>query len=217
VPAARRASAIVAILVIVAVLAIVGVVLARQLLWLVAAVLCLAVAISAAAYAITRTGGRRMVATVVAVAALAAPLMLVVAYGRLLQLLFVITLLAVAGAATRYALGRDIKSLKSGPTPGANVGPATRAVLLMNPKSGGGKVERFRLAEEARRRGIEPAVLAQGDDLLRLTERAVAQGADVVGMAGGDGSQALVASVAMRHNVGFVCVPAVPATTWPWT
>jgi Diacylglycerol kinase catalytic domain len=208
VPAARRASAIVAILVIVAVLAIVGVVLARQLLWLVAAVLCLAVAISAAAYAITRTGGRRMVATVVAVAALAAPLMLVVAYGRLLQLLFVITLLAVAGAATRYALGRDIKSLKSGPTPGANVGPAARAVLLMNPKSGGGKVERFRLAEEARRRGIEPAVLAQGDDLLRLAERAVAQGADVVGMAGGDGSQALVASVAMRHNVGFVCVPA---------
>ena len=100
-----------AILVIVAVLAIVGVVLARQLLWLVAAILCLAVAISAAAYAITRTGGRRMVATVVAVAALAAPLMLVVAYGRLLQLLFVITLLAVAGAATRYALGRDIKSL----------------------------------------------------------------------------------------------------------
>ncbi|HYN18403.1 MAG TPA: diacylglycerol kinase family protein, partial [Actinomycetes bacterium] len=62
--------------------------------------------------------------------------------------------------------------------------------------------------EEARRRGIEPVVLAPGDDLLRLAEQAVAGGADVVGMAGGDGSQALVAGVAARHGVGFVCVPA---------
>jgi diacylglycerol kinase family enzyme len=78
----------------------------------------------------------------------------------------------------------------------------------MNPKSGGGKVGRFNLVEEARRRGIEPVVLAPGDDLLRLAEQAVADGADVVGMAGGDGSQALVASVAAAHDVGFVCVPA---------
>jgi diacylglycerol kinase family enzyme len=208
VPVARRVSAIVAILVVVAVLAIVVMVLARHPLWLVAAIACLAVAISAAAYAITRTGARRLAATAVAVLALAAPLVLVVAYGQLLQLLFLIVLLAIAGAATRYALGRDIKSLKSGPTPGVAVGPATRPVLLMNPKSGGGKVERFGLVEEARRRGIEPVVLAPGDDLLQLAERAVARGADVVGMAGGDGSQALVASVAMRHDVGFVCVPA---------
>jgi diacylglycerol kinase family enzyme len=78
----------------------------------------------------------------------------------------------------------------------------------MNPKSGGGKVERFNLVEEARRRGIEPVVLAPGDDLLQLAEQAVAGGADVIGMAGGDGSQALVATVATRHDVGFVCVPA---------
>jgi diacylglycerol kinase family enzyme len=81
-------------------------------------------------------------------------------------------------------------------------------VLLMNPRSGGGKVERFHLVEEARRRGIEPVVLGPGDDLLQLAEQAVARGADVIGMAGGDGSQALVAGVAMTHDVGFVCVPA---------
>jgi diacylglycerol kinase family enzyme len=51
-------------------------------------------------------------------------------------------------------------------------------------------------------------VLAPGDDLLELAERAVADGADVVGMAGGDGSQALVAGVATAHGVGFICVPA---------
>ena len=99
-------------------------------------------------------------------------------------------------------------SLRSGPTPGTSVGPATRPVLLMNPRSGGGKVERFHLVEEAERRGIEPIVLAPGDDLRRLAEQAVACGADVIGMAGGDGSQALVAGVAANHGVAFVCVPA---------
>ena len=35
----------------------------------------------------------------------------------------------------------------------------------MNPKSGGGKVEKFDLVNEARRRGIEPILLEPGDDL----------------------------------------------------
>ena len=48
---------------------------------------------------------------------------------------------------------------------------AVRPVLLMNPKSGGGKVERFHLVSEARRRGIEPIVLQPGDDLLQLAEQ----------------------------------------------
>jgi len=145
---------------------------------------------------------------VVTVVARVAPLVLVVAYGQPLHLVAAIALVTIAGAATRYALGRDLKSLKTGPTPGTAVGPATRPVLLMNPKSGGDKVERFGLVAEARRRGIEPVVLGPGDDLLQLAEQAVAGGADVLGMAGGDGSQALVAGVAVRHGIGFVCVPA---------
>src|SRR5215218_9462587 len=201
----RRLSAIVALVAVVAVLAVAVVGLLQRPLALLVALACLGVAIAAAAYALTRTGARRLLAAVVAVLALAAPLALVVAYGRLLQLLLLVALVAVVAVATRHALGRDLTSLKSGPTPGTIVGPAVRPVLLMNPRSGGGKVERFNLVEEARRRGIEPVVLAPGDDLLRLAERA---GADVVGMAGGDGSQALVASVAAAHDVGFVCVPA---------
>ena len=35
-----------------------------------------------------------------------------------------------------------------------------------------------------------------------------ARSADVIGMAGGDGSQALVAQVAMEHDLPYVCVPA---------
>jgi diacylglycerol kinase family enzyme len=86
--------------------------------------------------------------------------------------------------------------------------PAHRGVLIINPNSGGGKAERFNLSEEARRRNIEPLLLGPDDDLCELARRAVTEGADVIGMAGGDGSQALVASVAMKHDVAHVCVPA---------
>ena len=51
-------------------------------------------------------------------------------------------------------------------------------------------------------------MLEPGDDLLELAERAVSGGADVIGMAGGDGSQALVATVAMQHDLPHVCIPA---------
>ncbi|HET6751019.1 MAG TPA: diacylglycerol kinase family protein [Actinomycetes bacterium] len=204
----RRVGAIVALAAAAAVVVVEVVALARNLLLLLVAVACLGLAIAAAAYAVTRTGARRSVAAVVAVLALVAPVVLVVAQGQLWLVLLLVGLVALAGAATRYALGRDLKSLKSGPTPGTAVGPAARPALLMNPRSGGGKVERFRLVEEARRRGIEPVVLAPGDDLLALAQEAVGRGADVIGMAGGDGSQALVAGVAMAHDVAFVCVPA---------
>ena len=205
---ARRASAIVALVAVVAVNTITVAGLVQHPLLLLLAIVCLGVAIVAAAYAVTRTGTRRLVAAMVAVLAVVEPLVLVVAYGQGLRFLLLIALLAIAGVAIRYALGLDIRSLKSGPTAGIAVMPATQPVLLMNPKSGGGKVERFHLVEEAKRRGIEPIVLAPGDDLLRLAQQAVDRGAKVLGMAGGDGSQALVAGVATAHDVGFVCVPA---------
>ena len=209
VPLGRRVTAVVALLAPLAVLVVVVVVLLRRPLVLALAVGCVGLGMGAAAYAVTRAGIRRTLAAVLAVLALAAAVALIfAAAGGLLVIGLLVALLLLGAVATRHALGRDIKSLKSSPTPGTVVGPAARPVLLMNPKSGGGKVGRFNLVEEARRRGIEPVVLAPGDDLLRLAERAVADGADIVGMAGGDGSQALVASVAAAHDVGFVCVPA---------
>lgn len=80
--------------------------------------------------------------------------------------------------------------------------------MLINSRSGGGKAQRFGLVEQCRDRGIEPVVLQPGDDLAALAEAAVARGADVVGMAGGDGSQGVVAGVAARHGVAMVVVPA---------
>ena len=201
----RRANAIVALITTATMVVIAVAMLAQRPSLLVAAVASLAVAIGAAAYALTRAGARRALATVVTALAL---VMLVAAFGGLLLPLVVTALIAVTGTTTRYALGRDLASLKSGPTPGVPVTAAERPVLFLNPLSGGGKVERLGLAEQARRRGIEAIVLAPGDDVARLARDAVARGADVIGMAGGDGSQALVAGVAMRHDVAYVCVPA---------
>ena len=86
--------------------------------------------------------------------------------------------------------------------------PARHGVLIMNLKSGGGKAEKFHLEDECRARGIEPVVLQRGDDLLQLARDAIDRGADVVGMAGGDGSQALVASIAAERGVPMVVIPA---------
>jgi len=209
VPVGRRVTAVVALLAPLGVLTVVVLMLLQRPLLLALGVACVALGVGAAAYAVTRTGARRSLGAALAVLTLVAAVVLIfTAAGGLLVIGLVVALVALGVVATRHALGRDIKSLKNSPTPGTPVGPAARPVLLMNPKSGGGKVGRFNLVEEARRRGIEPVVLGPGDDLLRLAERAVAGGADVVGMAGGDGSQALVAGVAAAHDVGFVCVPA---------
>ena len=86
--------------------------------------------------------------------------------------------------------------------------PPRRAVVVWNPRSGGGKAVSNNLADEARARGIEPIELKPGDDLAQLVRDAVALGADGLAAAGGDGTQALVASIAAEHDLPFACIPA---------
>ena len=83
-----------------------------------------------------------------------------------------------------------------------------RPVVVWNPKSGGGKALKNNLADEARKRGIEPIELKPGDDLVALVQDAVARGADGLMAAGGDGTQALVATIAAEHDLPFACIPA---------
>jgi diacylglycerol kinase family enzyme len=208
VTASRQLSAIAAFVAAGAAIVVAVVALIERPLLLLATLACLAIAIGSASFALTRTGARRTAGAVFAIAAFVTPVVLSFAVGGALVAIVFVALLSFAGGTARYALGRDVASLKASPTPGVEVGPAARPVLLMNPRSGGGKVERFGLVEEARQRGIEPIILQPGDDLTRLAERAVGRGADVIGMAGGDGSQALVAAVAMRHDLAHVCIPA---------
>jgi diacylglycerol kinase family enzyme len=81
-------------------------------------------------------------------------------------------------------------------------------VLFINPRSGDGKAARARLDERARDAGIVAVILDPGQDLAALAGEAAAAGADALGMAGGDGSLAVVAAVAAAHGIPFVCVPA---------
>ncbi|GAB2984359.1 diacylglycerol kinase [Amycolatopsis acidiphila] len=161
------------------------------------------VAVVAAWSALLHRGVARLPPAIAAVVALAATAAL--PETRVLAVLAAVTGLAVLStAAARVAIARDLAPA----TTARAVGPARRGVLLMNPRSGGGKAERFELEKKARALGVTPIVLRRGDDLRQLAEQAVADGADVLGMAGGDGSQALVADVARRHGIAFLCVPA---------
>jgi diacylglycerol kinase family enzyme len=159
--------------------------------------------------ATTRRGLGRLVGFAVAIVALAGGVVALIWQDVVDELIALVIAIAAFGAASRMALRRSQRAGRADSAqPTARASRARSAVLLINPKSGGGKAERFDLAGEARKRGIGAVVLEPGDDLLELAERALSDGADVIGMAGGDGSQALVATVAMRHDVPHVCIPA---------
>jgi diacylglycerol kinase family enzyme len=78
----------------------------------------------------------------------------------------------------------------------------------MNPKSGGGKAARADLGSRARERGIDVIVLRPDDNLAALVTEAVDGGADALGVAGGDGSLAVVAAAAVAHGLSLICIPA---------
>ncbi|QES51765.1 diacylglycerol kinase [Streptomyces venezuelae] len=88
--------------------------------------------------------------------------------------------------------------------------PPRRPVLIMNPKSGGGKVGRFGLVEKAEALGARVVLLdtAVRTDVAAIARQAVAEGADLLGVAGGDGTQARVAEVAAEHGLPFLVISA---------
>jgi len=209
-PAALRRIAAIAAIVLIAVVVVVTI--ARGLadpVRLLFELFLFSAALSAAWIALTRRATVRVIAVTVVLVAVG-----LLAGGLARKegsfvgtLLLGIAVLGVATALGRYALGTTMRSLKGAGLEGEDVQPAERGVLFMNVRSGGGKPERFDLVGECRRRGIEPVVLEPGEDWPARV-RAVAADADVVGMAGGDGSQAMVASVAAELDLPMVVVPA---------
>jgi diacylglycerol kinase family enzyme len=162
---------------------------------------CLAIALAAAWYGLTRTGGARLLGAGVAILAVAVTVAVLIAGGdHLVQALVIVVALGLMLLATRSAFRVHVP-LEPAPDP-------RHPVLFYNPKSGGGKAEKFHLSEEARARGIEPIELKLGTDLEQLVRDAVADGADALAMAGGDGSQAVVAMVAAEKSLPYACIPA---------
>ena len=130
-------------------------------------------------------------------------MLVLVAYDHRVELTIWIACVLLFGLAARAAVRADQTGDRVPTAP-----PARRGVLLINPRSGDGKAGRVGLAAEAARRGLHTVVLEPGGNLRELVEKAIADGADVVGMAGGDGSQAVVAAVASARGVAHVCVPS---------
>jgi diacylglycerol kinase family enzyme len=161
---------------------------------------CLVVALVAAWWALVHRGAARVVGAAGAGAFLAGAVVLVVLEGRVLEDALILAGLVFSVEAARRVFAVDAKlPVASAPK---------RPVLFYNPKSGGGKAERFQVAREARARGVEPVELHLGDDLATLVRDAIENGADALGVAGGDGTQAVVAAIAAERGLPYVCVPA---------
>jgi diacylglycerol kinase family enzyme len=163
------------------------------------ALACVTIAAAAAWFGIIRRGPARIAGLAIGAAGLGAAIALLVGE-RLLEELLVAAALALACVLGRAAFAIHTE-LPAAPAP-------QRPVLFFNPKSGGGKAEKFALAAEARSRGIEPIELGPPWDLERLVRDAVAGGADALAMAGGDGSQAIVAAIAAELSLPYACIPA---------
>ncbi|HKS48268.1 MAG TPA: diacylglycerol kinase family protein [Amycolatopsis sp.] len=78
----------------------------------------------------------------------------------------------------------------------------------MNPRSGGGKPARFRLRELAERTGAQVRVTSADHDAASLARLAAAEGMEVLGVAGGDGTVSAVAAVAADAGLPLVVIPA---------
>ena len=198
----RRAAALLALAAVVAALGCLCLTALRHWPVLIAGLVTLAVLVVASWYALSRRGAIRAVAVAVAVAAVIGFVAVTLRSESVRVVALTLALAAFGVAAARYALR------PAGPAPVVPAPAARHPVLLMNPRSGGGKATRFGLVERCRALGVRPIVLGPDDDLIVLAKEAVAGGADLLGMAGGDGSQALVAAVASAAGVPFVVVPA---------
>ncbi|MBA2643127.1 MAG: hypothetical protein H0U82_09395 [Actinobacteria bacterium] len=79
-----------------------------------------------------------------------------------------------------------------------------RRTLFVNPQSGNDEPTVEDLKSAARAFDVRVHVLAEDDDLGALARE---EDADVLGMAGGDGSLGAVAQAALERDLPFVCIP----------
>ena len=140
-----------------------------------------------------------------------APIAVIVVYA-FRQLLWVAIVTAAAwlltGMTARLALAGDQKDWRMPEHPAQP--PARHPYLIMNPRSGDGKVGKFDLKRKAEALGAEVFLLGGADhvDVAAVARKAITEGADLLGVAGGDGTQALVAGIAAEHGIPFMVISA---------
>ncbi|GHD34201.1 hypothetical protein GCM10010313_80530 [Streptomyces violarus] len=180
----------------------------KGLLLLLAGLVGLALTAAALWWVLSRRGPARMAAAVLALVAPVGVITLFAAANLIWVVFASLLLWCLAVWSGRYALrstGLRPVRVKEYRTP-----PPQRPFLLLNPRSGGGKVEKFSLKEKAEELGAQVVMLDPDhhQDVTALAKAAVADGADLLGVAGGDGTQATVAAVAAEHGLPFLVISA---------
>ena len=178
----------------------------RSLWLLLLTAVAVVVVVAAGFWFLEQRGVLRWVALALAVGAAGGLLVAFVAERLLWVGVLAVVLVAAAVGTARTALRPDRAAWE---LPVVDVPPARRPFLVMNPRSGGGKVVRFDLQRRAEALGAQVALLDRPNtDVQQLARDALAAGADLLGVAGGDGTQALVAQVAAEHDVPFLVISA---------
>lgn len=182
---------------------------AKSLFWLLVGVAGLALTVVALWWTVAYARAVRVAGLLLAVMSPLAVLVLYAANGMLAPAFLSLGLLALAVTAARIAVTPTGVAAARARVPRPAEAPR-HPWILMNPRSGGGKVGRFGLAEKAGAAGADVVLLDPGQhqDVTELARRAVDDGADLLAVAGGDGTQALVAEVAARHDLPFLVIPA---------
>src|SRR6516165_2541804 len=166
------------------------------------------VGLAAAYFFLARRGIWRWLSLVIFIAA---PIVVIVVYA-FRNLLWIAIMAAViwllASVTARLALTDTDADWRMPEHPAQP--PARHPYLIMNPRSGDGKVAKFDLKRKAEDLGAEVFLIGGPEpvDVAKVARAAVANGADLLGVAGGDGTQALVAGIAAEHGLPFVVISA---------
>jgi len=166
------------------------------------------VSLAAAFFFLARRGVWRLLSLAVFVVAPIA-VIVIFAFGRVLWVAAAAAAAwLLASVTARVALAGDRADWRMPERPADP--PASHAYLIMNPRSGGGKVDRFDLKRKAEDLGAEVFLMSGPEqvDVADVARQAAARGVDLLGVAGGDGTQALVAGVAAEHGIPFMVISA---------
>ena len=180
----------------------------KSLAMLAVGLVAAAVTVAAAYFFLSRRGVWRWLSLAIFVIAPIAVIVVYVFAGLLWVAAASAAAWLLAGVAARSALTYDGTDWRMPEYPAQP--PALHPYLIMNPKSGGGKVGTFDLKRKAEALGAEVFIIGGPTrvDIAEVARNAIAGGADLLGAAGGDGTQALVAGVATEHGIPFVVIPA---------
>ena len=179
----------------------------KTLMLLIMGVGAVVVSVVAAYWFLTSRGFVRWFALAIGVSTPIVVLVFLIRANLLAVVLVAIGLLALAALCARAALHDDEAGSVVPEHPPSR---AERPFFVMNPHSGGGKVGKFGLIDKAQELGAQVYVLDADHpvDVADVARKAVDDGADLLGVAGGDGTQALVAAVAAEHGLPYLVISA---------